>query len=241
MNNVIIDVGANDGLDGLGYALFNRHLKIYAFEPNPELIKLIKNNKKKIENFFGFTLDNYQIYQKAISNYNGKNYFYISEYDLCSSLLKFKFVKIKKKIPCEIITLNKFCKNLKIDNIVYLHCDAQGSDLNVLKGLGKYKKKLHSGVIETMNKEKDRIYRGESSFKDFKSFFLRNKFKITGINPFNKENKILNIYFKNNSILKKNFLYKNEFNRRFLARIIQNKTTIKDRFFKIYLYHKFKV
>ena len=51
MNNVIFDVGANNGLDGLGYALFNKNLNIYAFEANPELVKKIQFNKNLIENF----------------------------------------------------------------------------------------------------------------------------------------------------------------------------------------------
>lgn len=139
------------------------------------------------------------------------------------------------------LTLNKFCKKLKIDNIVYLHCDAQGSDFKVLKGLGKYKKKLHSGVIETMNKEKDKIYQGESSFKDFKFFFSSNNFKITHKNSYDAKGKILNIYFKNKNILKNNILQKKEFNRRLIVRIIENKTNIKDIFFKVYFLIKLKV
>mgnify|MGYP001475636904 CR=1 FL=1 len=43
------DVGANNGVDGLGYALFNKDLNIYAFEANPELVKKILFNKNLIE------------------------------------------------------------------------------------------------------------------------------------------------------------------------------------------------
>ena len=34
-----------------------------------------------------------------------------------------------------VITLEKFCDENKIDNIVYIHTDTQGSDLNVLQGM----------------------------------------------------------------------------------------------------------
>ena len=139
MLNVILDIGANDGSDGLGYALFNPNLKIYAFEPNPELISKINKNKEKIEKIFNVKLSNYKIVNKAVSNFNGTSDFYLSELDLCSSLLKYKFVKMKKKIACEVITLEKFCSEEKIDNIVFLHVDTQGSDLDVLKGLKFYK------------------------------------------------------------------------------------------------------
>ena len=98
MLNAILDIGANDGSDGLGYALFNPNLIIYAFEPNPELILKINENKSKIEKLFNTKLSNYKITEKAVSNFNGTSDFYLSEFDLCSSLLKYKFVKTKKKL-----------------------------------------------------------------------------------------------------------------------------------------------
>ena len=33
--NAIFDVGSNNGLDGINYAVFNPKCTIYAFEPNP--------------------------------------------------------------------------------------------------------------------------------------------------------------------------------------------------------------
>ena len=45
--NNIFDVGAFDGLDGLILAIKNPNMMIHAFEANPDLIKVIKINKKK--------------------------------------------------------------------------------------------------------------------------------------------------------------------------------------------------
>ena len=45
----IFDVGAFNGLDGLIMALINPEIMVHAFEANPELIKVIKNNKKKLK------------------------------------------------------------------------------------------------------------------------------------------------------------------------------------------------
>ena len=91
-NNVIFDIGANDGLDGLGFALFNKNYNVYSFEANPELVLKIEENKKKIEKFFKLKLDNYEIFNKAVSDFDGTSDFNISHYDLCSSLLSYKFV-----------------------------------------------------------------------------------------------------------------------------------------------------
>ena len=235
MFNVIFDVGANDGVDGLGYALFNQNLKVYAFEANPDLVNKINENKKIIEKFTKIQLDNYTIINKAVSNFNGTSNFYLSEYDLCSSLLKYKFVKIKKEISCEVISLKSFCDDIKVNNIIYLHSDTQGSDLNVLKGLKEYKNKVHAGVIETMIKKEDINYEGASSFDEFENFFNENNFIITKKKFNDYQNKEVNVYFKNKSISKKDFISKNDFNRRFIQRIINKKSNLKDKIFMYYL------
>ena len=49
--NNIFDVGAYDGLDGLILAIKNPNLMVHAFEANPDLIKVIKNNKNEIEKY----------------------------------------------------------------------------------------------------------------------------------------------------------------------------------------------
>ena len=54
--NNIFDVGAFDGLDGLILALKNPNTMVHAFEANPDLIKVIKANKNKIENYKKITL-----------------------------------------------------------------------------------------------------------------------------------------------------------------------------------------
>ena len=48
----IFDVGAFNGLDGIALALQNQKVMIHAFEANPSMIKTIKSNKKKIEDFW---------------------------------------------------------------------------------------------------------------------------------------------------------------------------------------------
>lgn len=231
MKDVIFDIGANNGIDGLGYALFNKHLNVYAFEANPNLVEKIQNNKSKIETFFNVSLNNYNLINKAVSNFNGSSDFYISEYDLCSSLLKYKFVKTEKKITCDVITLEKFCDENKIDNIVYIHTDTQGSDLNVLQGLKNYIKKVHSGVIETIIEKEKMRYEGANTFDEFKNFFISNNLTVIDKKFNDKELTEINVYFRNEIIPNSNFLKKNEFNRRFIYRIVNNKINIKDRIF----------
>ena len=45
----IIDVGANNGIDGLAMAMYNKNYFIHAFEPNKSLCRQIKKLKLKLE------------------------------------------------------------------------------------------------------------------------------------------------------------------------------------------------
>ena len=44
--NHIFDIGAFNGLDGIILALKNKNVMVHAFEANPDLIKIISENKK---------------------------------------------------------------------------------------------------------------------------------------------------------------------------------------------------
>jgi FkbM family methyltransferase len=233
-NNVIFDVGANDGLDGLGFALFNKDYNVFSFEANPELVSKIEENKKKIEKFFKLKLDNYEIFNEAVSDFEGTSDFNISQHDLCSSLLPYKFVKTKKKIKTKVITLEKFCLKKCIDNIVYIHIDTQGSDLDVLKGLGSCRSIVHSGVIETMIKKEDRMYEGASYYEEVKFFFEKWGFNIYKDEFNNYLKKEINVYFNNKKISQSNILKFRRFKKTFINRIIKDKYKFKDFIYMIY-------
>ena len=233
-NNVIFDIGANDGLDGLGFALFNKNYNVYSFEANPELVLKIEENKKKIEKFFKLKLDNYEIFNKAVSDFDGTSDFNISHYDLCSSLLSYKFVKTKEKIKTKVITLEKFCLEKHIDNIVYIHIDTQGSDLDVLKGLGSYRSIVHSGVIETIIKKEDRLYEGASYYEEVKFFFEKWGFNIYKDEFNNYLKKEINVYFNNKKISQSNILKFRRFKKTFINRIIKDNYKFKDFIYMIY-------
>ena len=85
----IFDVGAFNGLDGLILAIKNKNMKVHAFEANPELIKIIKRNKKKIEKFKNIKIKNYKINNFAVSDKNKFFKFNIAKNPTVSSLYKF--------------------------------------------------------------------------------------------------------------------------------------------------------
>lgn len=227
--NVIFDIGANDGIDSINYAIFNPKFTIYAFEPNPFLKSRILNNKKKIEIKLNYKISNLKIINKAVSDFNGIANFYIAKEDLCSSLLKYDFIPVNKKIKVEVITLESFCNIQKIDNIIYLHIDTQGSDLRVLLGLNNYRKNLVRGVLEVPRNIKFSRYKNSHSISEVKKYFIKWKYKITKVKPNHLNHNEYNIYFSNSFFLKKNKLKILIFNRRFIQRIIDNREKFKDK------------
>ena len=85
---VILDIGSNDGSNGLAFAMLNPNINVYSFEPNPYLKKVILGNKRKIEKRFRIYLKNFFFIGEAVSNKDEKKIFYITKNDATSSLLK---------------------------------------------------------------------------------------------------------------------------------------------------------
>ena len=240
LNKAIIEVGAFDGVDGLALAYKNPKLNIYSFEANPKQIKIIKRNKKILELRKGVKLNNYFIQNLAIDLKNTKKLFYIAKNPRASSLNKVKnnlekywpgWKKIHfdqiKKINVRCMTLSSFCKKMKIDQIEYLHIDAQGSDLNVLKSLKKYIDIVQSGVIETAKSNSTSIYKQNHTLKEIKKFFKK-KFYIKKIEKNTKLDNEYNVYFDKNLNSKLNYV---NYNTRYYNRIFNHKYTLKDSLF----------
>ena len=197
---VIFDVGANNGSSSIPLATANPNHLIFAFEPTPEMIKIIQT---KIEG-----LDNYVIVPKAVSDYNGTAEFNVAgNWDWgCSSLLNFSSKSqtewpgrtdfhVTYKLNVDVIRLDTFIKENLINRIDYLHIDTQGSDLNVLKGLGEYLHIIKEGTMEAGTSD-DILYEGQNKLNDCVKFLLNNNFKIIDINKNDVFCHEVNIVFK---------------------------------------------
>lgn len=246
---VILDIGSNNGFNSLAFALLNPNINVFSFEPNPYLKKTLLKNKKLIERNFKINLTNFCFVPKAVSNISGENIFYITKNDATSSLLKPKkqlnrywiknrdisirnisdWIKVKKKIKVETITLKEFCDKKKISKICYIHCDTQGNDLKVFEGLGKYRKLVQEGVLESAINSRLSLYYNSTNLKKIKKKFKNWGYKINLIDEFHKKNPERNIYFKNIKFEKNTRICQpSEKNLRLISRILRNKTRIKD-------------
>ena len=189
---IFFDIGANTASDSLHIAN-DPKAAVYGFEPTPYLIDIIK---EKIKN-----VPNYILVEKAVSDFDGVAKFNISGDVLtkdvsnpekhgwwgCSSLLSLSDsaltswygrtdMMVIETIEVEVIRLDTFMSANNISRIDYIHIDAQGSDLNVLRGLGKYITTVAGGVVEAANKP-DILYRNQNHKDDTIRFLEYNGFK----------------------------------------------------------------
>lgn len=202
MKRVWFDVGANNGNDSITVAKNNPGLQVFGFEPTPELQDVIQ--KKIKEN----GLTNYTLVKSAVSDYVGQSTFNVagqSDWG-CSSLLDFSEksqtewigrtdFKVTEKITVDVIRLDKFVDDNKIEIIEYLHIDTQGSDLNVLKGLGDKISIVKAGVMEAAAKP-DILYDNQNTVDECVEFLKSNGFIIDSITSNDQFNNEVNIHFR---------------------------------------------
>ena len=257
--NAAFDVGADDGFHGILFAFLNPKIKVFAFEPIKDSKKKIMRNLRKIENFFEIRIKNYKITNSAVSDFNGYTTFYETNYKVASSLLKpkkkldkfwtrsndlliktvSKGVKVRKKYKVKVVTLEKFCKENSIKIINYLHIDAQGNDLRVIKSLKNFRECLIEGVAEIPKSDSLTMYNREQSFKDLKKKFREWKFRITRVKNVQKNIPYLDISFKtkNKKTNEENkiiFKHPTKRLRRMFKRIFSKKISLRDIIFLYY-------
>lgn len=178
------DVGAERGTDSIPIAKQNPDILFYAFEPNPYMVEHLKKETAG--------LSNYIIIPKAVSNFNGISNFNINKFGPAgtSSLLEYSetaranwsgfALNADEKIDVEVITLDKFIEEYNIKKIDFFHCDTQGSDLNVLKGLGDCIHIIEEGQVEAAIKPES-LYVNQNTYIDTFRFLVDKGFEILGM------------------------------------------------------------
>jgi FkbM family methyltransferase len=204
----MFDVGANWGTDSLDFIRNNNDWVCFAFEPTPQLFSHLVNVSASFK-------DRYFVYPYAISDFVGKANFNVagqSDWG-CSSLLEFSdnldktwpgrtdFV-VTENIEVDVISLKYFIENIvpniKIEKIDRFHCDTQGNDLKVLKGMAEYVSIIQHGVIEVPQSTEVMLYKNQHSFEEAVEFLQNNGFKISNINSQQNE---LNLCFDRKEVI----------------------------------------
>jgi hypothetical protein len=95
----------------------------------------------------------------------------------------------------DVIRLDTFIEENGISKIDHLHIDTQGSDLNVMKGLGEYLHIVNEGKMEAGTSD-DVLYEGQNKLNDCIKFLLLNGFKVVDVNSNDVFCHEVNIVFK---------------------------------------------
>lgn len=200
MQKVYFDVGANDGSSLLPLVTDPNNI-IYAFEPTLQLVKLIRSKTHMYPN--------YHLIPKAVSDYNGKSIFNVAgQADWgCSSLCQFSDgldktwagrtdFKVTDQMIVDVIRLDNFVTEHKINEIEYLHCDVQGHDLEVLMGFGDKINIINRGSIEMPTNHGTKLYQQKYLAIDAVEYLQNHGFIIEKIENNVPSGYEVNIYFR---------------------------------------------
>lgn len=203
---LLIEVGSYDGSDSIQKHCNEGFDLVYTFEPHRELFTSLKERTSH--------LPNYHVINKAVCLEDGSKLFNICKQCGASSLLTFKDNEELEKhwtskrwdiqysgISYMVYTcrLDTFIvqNNLQDVPIEYLHIDAQGVDLDVLKSLGCYLSNVRKGVLETVYKKEKAIYVEQQNnvLEEVISFLEQNGFRTLLVQPNDSTGCECNVHF----------------------------------------------
>jgi FkbM family methyltransferase len=162
--SIIFDVGSRNGRQFLQRCRNEPTTQVYAFEPEPASFQSVLDNTRGLPNFHAFPL--------AVTTQDGECDLRVSAvtgnhslHDFVSGVNEVWKYPYEKDLPFEIpdfavvdtvkvqtTRLDSFIDRMGIPYISYLHIDAQGEDLNVLRSLGRHAAIVRAGVIEVCTK-----------------------------------------------------------------------------------------
>lgn len=182
----IIDIGANDG--EFGHFLFKYFgaQKIYAFEPLPFCVPLVEKCYKNSSHL--------NLYNIALSNYEGEEILYQNSYPPASSLLRvskiskteFPQTNGEKPIKTKVKTLDSILGNIKLEKDILIKIDVQGVEDKVIKGGEKIFAQANAVLIEMSFVT---IYEKQPIFDEINTLLVNSGFRFMGLkNQISSEN-----------------------------------------------------
>jgi len=182
---------------------------VLGFEPNPFCCSMIQNQTFEKTSFPDFNLEKrflddgrFQLFQYALNDTEIETNldFYINQRDYGTSSLyshnQTTLGKIEKVIKVPVINLKMFFNHFpwdKFEYIDYIKIDAQGSDLNILKGAGDY---LKEKVVYVTAEPDGWYYEGADNCNEQNiDEYMKNQNFIRIHHPNTKDPTYLNIKF----------------------------------------------
>lgn len=159
---IILDIGSRDAIQSIELSKIYPKTKIYAFECNPQCIKMCIRNIKKYKNI--------EIVPYAVFNKNEKMKFYpVQELIGASSLLKLdkeysqKLKISQKEITVDAIRIDTWAKTKGIKKIDLVWIDLQGTEYEAFESMGELLSNVQAIYTEVEVKE---LYINQKLLKD---------------------------------------------------------------------------
>jgi FkbM family methyltransferase len=200
---IVFDVGASNGKQFLQRCREDRNTVVYAFEPEPRSFESVLANTRGLASFHAYPF--------AVSVVEGERPFNVASVignhsfhefvDGVNATWKDPYVRelpwvpdfsTQAQIRVRTVRLDTFIAEHRIPHISYLHVDAQGEDLNVLRSLGDQVSIVRAGVIEVCLKP---LYRNQFTKKDALELLAQLGMTVTHIEPLHF-GLVENLYFK---------------------------------------------
>ena len=179
---VVLDIGANEGQTALSLAQMAPSARIWSFEPNGQVFNVLVERTKGNP---GITP-----VRAAVGAAPGKAMLQVTGATVNSSLLDYDKPtggdSVMRAEEVDVITLDQFCATKGLDQITVLKIDAQGFDLEVLKGAEKLlaEGKVSAVFVEVLFVP---MYTGQGSFEDIYRFITGHGLKFCGLYGLNRE------------------------------------------------------
>ena len=148
---MIIDVCANIGAASYFFAKEYPNSKIYSFEPTTINFLLLQKNIKHFSNV--------KIFQKGVNEENKQQKIYINTKNPGTNSIYEKWRKFDDYEYVNFINLKSFLKEKNIKNIDILKIDTEGCEINVLKSIKTFLKKISVIYLEYHNEQQGLIIR----------------------------------------------------------------------------------
>jgi FkbM family methyltransferase len=176
--NAIIDVGANQGQFAVEIAKHFPNTPIYSFEPIASVYQILQKNVSNL---------NVKTFQSGVGAENTKSVINHTTYgNATSSLLEmgenhfnnFSEWTNTVKEEINIVTLDTFFENEKLEKNIYLKIDVQGYEDKVIEGAHNALKEVKIVQLETSFQE---MYIGQQLFDYFHQKMTSLGFELAGI------------------------------------------------------------
>jgi FkbM family methyltransferase len=172
---VFLDIGCHLGYYGLMWANDQNNM-VYAFEPVPSLYEKLKEEELNFPNF--------KVFPFAISEVDGQAVFNVNDNLATCSLKEFtdknNSFHTEQKITVQTKRLDTFMREMNIDKVYLLKSDAQGSDLEVVKGLGSRINDVEQIMIEAfITSQQENIYVDEVKKSEVFDFLIPLGYELT--------------------------------------------------------------